>query len=297
MNPLVPDFMFCGSPHRCSSDAVHTVLVGVLLGPRIALLALTRDARSVGEARREMSALSELQQSSYASDLSHIASPLNSARSNLSPSAAARRVGISAHGVNIDVAKRNALITLAAREAEEQTQTFSELDQFDERLDTHLSTRPKLGESARRSLPLALPPKTSAELAAAGTARAGRRNSPRKPTQNRIAIAFHQMDKNGDGTLSKSEVIRACRADAELRSLLGMPSRVRPEDTEFFERLFQRMDNDGSKSIDYEEFEAFFSGYASPSHTPKLQRAMSRTEPRLTFGQPPRRGPSKGETM
>ena len=102
-----------------------------------------------------MSALSELQQSSYASDLSHIASPLNSARSNLSPSAAARRVGISAHGVNIDVAKRNALITLAAREAEEQTQTFSELDQFDQRLDTHVSTRPKLGEAARRSLPLA----------------------------------------------------------------------------------------------------------------------------------------------
>ena len=55
-------------------------------------------------------------------------------------------------------------------------------------------------------MPLALPPKTSAELAAAGTARAGRRNSPRKPTQNRIAIAFHQMDKNGDGQVSQEEL-------------------------------------------------------------------------------------------
>ena len=85
--------------------------------------------------------------------LSDVASPLNSARSTLSSRAAARRIGMEAHGVHVLQAKRAALARLAAEEAEEEATTARELEAFDDRLVACLSARPKLAQPGRRSLP------------------------------------------------------------------------------------------------------------------------------------------------
>ena len=77
------------------------------------------------------------------------------------------------------------------------------------------------------------------------------------------------MDKNGDGKLSRAEVIKACRSDASIRELLGLPAVVRQEDgtREAFEAVFQAIDRDGSKAIDEAEFVAYFASadYVSPN--------------------------------
>ena len=38
-----------------------------------------------------------------------------------------------------------------------------------------------------------------------------------------LVEAFHRMDFNNDGVLSRIEVIKACRNDEAIRSLLGLP--------------------------------------------------------------------------
>ena len=196
---------------------------------------------------------SELQQASYASELSHIASPLNSARSNQSTSAAARRVGMATHGVGIQLAKRAALVALTTKAAEEQAFSMSELERFDQRLDACLSERPRLAISGRLSLPLTLPEESSGSF-----------RSTREPLHNIIARAFAKIDKNGNGELSRAEVIKACKADAELRAMLNLPQHIREGDgsREAFERIFQQMDADDDKVITFDEFHSFFAGFA-----------------------------------
>jgi Ca2+-binding EF-hand superfamily protein len=100
-----------------------------------------------------------------------------------------------------------------------------------------------------------------------------------------VAAAFRRIDTNGDGHLSRAEVIIACRTDAEVRALLlgrlaaackcsprrpllspqvrallGLPQHIRQEDgtREAFERVFQRFDVDDSKGIEMDEFMRVF---------------------------------------
>ena len=70
------------------------------------------------------------------------------------------------------------------------------------------------------------------------------------------AAAFHKMDKNGDGVLSRIEVVKALRSDPAIRELLNLPAHIRQEDgsRDQFEAVFQRMDADGSKGITEDEF-------------------------------------------
>jgi hypothetical protein len=224
--------------------------------------------------------LSELQQSSYASDLSHIASPLNSARATQSAAAAARRVGISTHGVHIDAAKQRALMALSTKEAEEQARTFM-------RLGHHISLCPGLGESARRSLPLTLPNDAEAARAAARSNHAAAKRLP----EDLVADAFQRIDRNGNGSLSRAEVIAACRNDAGVRSLLGMPAVFHDSDREQFERAFQAMDGDADKGISFHEFVNFFSLRSSPRSQP------AQTQPQLRFAVSQPRELLGGQTM
>lgn len=75
-----------------------------------------------------------------------------------------------------------------------------------------------------------------------------------------VRAAFKRIDKNGDGVLSRIEVVQALRSDAEVRMLLHLPQKIRQEDgtRDLFERVYQQIDTDESKSITLQEFEAYF---------------------------------------
>ena len=75
-----------------------------------------------------------------------------------------------------------------------------------------------------------------------------------------VQEAFERIDTNGDGVLSRAELIRACRVDERVRQLLGLPRAIRQEDgtRDAFEAVFQGLDADGSKTISLDEFVHFF---------------------------------------
>ena len=72
--------------------------------------------------------------------------------------------------------------------------------------------------------------------------------------------AFGLIGRNRDGILTRIEVIQACREDERVRILLGLPQYIRQEDgtRDCLEAVFQRLDADDSKSIDFDEFSRLF---------------------------------------
>lgn len=164
-------------------------------------------------------------------------------------------------------AKHAALVALATREAEEHKDTLRDLDAFEERLDACLTARPRLADAGRRSLPWTLPNQERVAAVDDDTSRA-------------LSQAFARIDSNGDGVLSRAEVIKACRHDEETRVLLGLPAKIRQEDgtRDAFEEIFQWLDGDMSKQIDFAEFCAAFSGPAerrAPAAAPQPKLALT----------------------
>ena len=78
--------------------------------------------------------------------------------------------------------------------------------------------------------------------------------------------AFKLIDKNGDGVLSRIEVIQACRSDERVAKLLRLPQTIKQEDgsRDRFEEIFQQMDTDDSKEVDMEEFQRFWVSQVLP---------------------------------
>ena len=109
--------------------------------------------------------------------------------------------------------------------------------------------------------------------------------SPRKRTSSvetlnlRCAEAFSLIDKNSDGTLTRIEVIQACRSDHRVRELLRLPESIRQEDgsRDAFEEVFQKMDKDDSKGVNLEEFMVFWKEEArrAPRTTAVRRRAAA----------------------
>jgi len=68
---------------------------------------------------------------------------------------------------------------------------------------------------------------------------------------------FNSMDKNGDGKVSRIEMIQALRKDPDTRKYLGLPATFKQGSPEHaaFEAVFQRMDNDDSREITWAEFQ------------------------------------------
>ena len=87
-----------------------------------------------------------------------------------------------------------------------------------------------------------------------------------KASAKNIEVAFRRIDKSRDGPLSRAELIEACRQDAAVRALLGLPcglpAAIRQEDgsREQFERVLQQLDADASGSVSLDAFVRFFSG-------------------------------------
>ena len=92
-----------------------------------------------------------------------------------------------------------------------------------------------------------------------------------------IARAFARIDRNGDGVLSRIEVIKACRDDESIRVLLGLPRVIRQEDgtRDAFERVFQHLDADSSKSISFDEFMRVFGGSEFPVASKKHRATVT----------------------
>ena len=240
-----------------------------------------------------MSGPSELQQTSYASELSDIASPLNSVRSNQSPAAAARRVGLSTHGVNIQLAKQAALNRLATKAKEEQVNTLGELDRFDERLEKFISDRPLLAVTARRCLGLEVPKEGPGYGAVVPLA-------TRDASQNTIARAFQKIDKQGTGMLTRAEVSKAVREDSEVRRLLNLPLLIRVGDgsRELLESVFQALEAGSDESISFDEFAAFFTGVGNRASQSGRPSSHNQPPPQSdAMRRRPAPGPGHGFTM
>ena len=68
---------------------------------------------------------------------------------------------------------------------------------------------------------------------------------------------FSRVDRNGDGSISRAELIKTARADAQVRELLQLPEHIREEQRAALEEVFQGMDVDDSRGVDLAEFVAF----------------------------------------
>jgi len=113
-------------------------------------------------------------------------------------------------------------------------------------------------------------------------------------TRSNCLTAFDLIDRNGDGVLSRAEVIKAARDNADVRQLLQLPEHIRQEDgsRNDFEHVFQAIDKDESKSITRDEFEAYISAArrvpATDLRTPPVPPARNSAPARA--GTPTRAG-------
>ena len=81
-----------------------------------------------------------------------------------------------------------------------------------------------------------------------------------------LKSAFSRIDVNGDGDISKSEIMSTVAKSSELCDLLGLDLHPNASVEErMFEAgvLFKDMDTDGNSTIDEDEFIAFFGILAS----------------------------------
>ena len=80
--------------------------------------------------------------------------------------------------------------------------------------------------------------------------------SPAAAEAGSLRALFDFMDKNGDGKVSRIEMIQALRKDPNTRKYLGLPAHFRQGSPEHaaFEAVFQRLDADGSREITWAEF-------------------------------------------
>ena len=73
-----------------------------------------------------------------------------------------------------------------------------------------------------------------------------------------LRAAFVRVDANGDGNISKEEIMAALRRDPDLGELLGLHGHTREDMLFEAGRVFQDMDADGNQEIDVDEFVGFF---------------------------------------
>jgi hypothetical protein len=78
-----------------------------------------------------------------------------------------------------------------------------------------------------------------------------------EPREAELRAAFTRMDLHRDGQISRAEVIKALRHDAQLRSLMCLPSHIGDNERTAFERTFQEMELGSSRHFDVDAFIKF----------------------------------------
>lgn len=89
---------------------------------------------------------------------------------------------------------------------------------------------------------------------------------------DKLIALFERADRNGDGALTRPELIIALRKHGDLTQQLGLPANIREQHREQFENAFQSIDQDGSNTISMEEFVAHFIG---PIESAKVSAAAA----------------------
>jgi len=71
---------------------------------------------------------------------------------------------------------------------------------------------------------------------------------------------FDRCDLNGDGQVSKIELIKLLRTDHEVADFFGLPYHIRQEDgtRDQMEAWFQQIDKDGDRFLTFDEFKHWF---------------------------------------
>lgn len=88
--------------------------------------------------------------------------------------------------------------------------------------------------------------------------KAGRSSSLSQDDVEQLRNAFARVDANGDGGITRDEIMSAIRKDRDLGHMLGLHGET--DDERVFEagRVFQSMDTDGDEEIDVDEFVNYF---------------------------------------
>eukprot|EP00443_Scrippsiella_acuminata_P068714 CAMPEP_0115373358 /NCGR_PEP_ID=MMETSP0271-20121206/1391_1 /TAXON_ID=71861 /ORGANISM="Scrippsiella trochoidea, Strain CCMP3099" /LENGTH=2196 /DNA_ID=CAMNT_0002796359 /DNA_START=21 /DNA_END=6611 /DNA_ORIENTATION=+ len=75
-----------------------------------------------------------------------------------------------------------------------------------------------------------------------------------------LGTIFGECDCQGNGSIDKKELIRACLRNPDTARFFGLPMQVKKGDgsRELIERKFQAMDKDGDREVTWDEFVAFF---------------------------------------
>lgn len=91
-----------------------------------------------------------------------------------------------------------------------------------------------------------------------------------------VRAVFVRIDRDGDGLLSRSELIRAVRSDGDVRKLLGFDMLPPGEQQGAFDAMFSAMDADDSCEVSYDEFAAELRRQVLGSPPPSPTRTQSR---------------------
>ena len=110
-----------------------------------------------------------------------------------------------------------------------------------------------------------------------------------------LLAAFSRLDRNGDGVCTRAELIKALRTDAELRSLLQLPARVKENDRAAFEAVFQGMDVDDDRAVTAEEFVGFVLARGHKVYPPN--RSQRSEQPAQSAPAPPQQHEASGSVL
>ena len=112
--------------------------------------------------------------------------------------------------------------------------------------------------------------------ARSSSAAAASPNSHKRIADAFIRDIFARMDRNHDGHVTHAEMIKTVRADAEARAVLGLPATIGDAQRSQLESVFQGMDGDDSRTVEFHEFTQFMEGQSElPAGTPRSKRAVA----------------------